>query len=125
MASNVLFPYWSSDIGGFKPSGIGPGCTGSWQGGNNTQGELYLRWLQFGAFNPILRTHCTECIGRDTFAPCTYCERHIWGWPELEPTMRDAFLVRGMLVPFLYSENFRTYQTGTGTFHSMYVDYPD
>ena len=33
-------------------------------------GELYARWLQFGAISPILRTHCS------------HCDRRIWVYPE-------------------------------------------
>jgi len=49
-ASNVLFGYWSHDIGGHtQPS----------------PAELYTRWVQLGAFSPILRTHCTKEANND------------------------------------------------------------
>ena len=44
-SANVLFGYWSHDIGGFmEPAGD----------------ELYLRWIQYGIFSPIFRTHGTR-----------------------------------------------------------------
>jgi alpha-glucosidase (family GH31 glycosyl hydrolase) len=42
-AANVGCAYWSHDIGGHMPGPI--------------SAELFTRWLQFGAFSPILRTH--------------------------------------------------------------------
>ncbi len=49
-------PYWGSDIGGFVPT-------------QEYTGELYVRWFQFAAFNPLFRSH-----GRDW-------RLHMpWGW---------------------------------------------
>ena len=45
-AANVGFGYWSHDIGGHIPGPVAP--------------ELYTRWIQFGIFSPILRTHTTK-----------------------------------------------------------------
>jgi alpha-glucosidase len=45
-ASNVLYGTWSHDIGGHMS-------------GENTP-ELYTRWMQFGLFSPILRTHANK-----------------------------------------------------------------
>ena len=41
-AANVLYGYWSHDIGGHMPGAIEP--------------ELYTRWIQYGIFSPDL-TH--------------------------------------------------------------------
>ena len=45
-AANVGYAYWSHDIGGHLPGVVDP--------------ELYTRWVQFGGFSPILRTHFTK-----------------------------------------------------------------
>ncbi len=58
-AANVGYAYWSHDIGGHMPGAVDP--------------ELYTRWVQFGAFQPILRTHTTK--NPDS-------ERRIWAYPE-------------------------------------------
>jgi alpha-glucosidase (family GH31 glycosyl hydrolase) len=42
-------------------------------------GELYARWLQFGAVSPIMRTHCS------------HCDRRIWIYPQAQ---FDAMKVR-------------------------------
>lgn len=46
-------PYWNSDIGGFFVNYSG-GCT------NPAYRELYVRWAQFGAFCPMMRSHGTS-----------------------------------------------------------------
>ncbi|OQP68579.1 glycoside hydrolase family 31 protein [Niastella populi] len=48
-------PYWNSDIGGFfsgrnYPKGVNDAAFH----------ELYVRWLQFGAFCPMMRSHGTD-----------------------------------------------------------------
>lgn len=48
-AANVGFGYWSHDIGGHLYGTVSP--------------ELYTRWVQWGAFSPILRTHTTKNTG--------------------------------------------------------------
>ena len=45
-------PYWNSDIGGFFP--------GSYSGvGDVAWRRLYMRWMQFGTFTPMMRFHGT------------------------------------------------------------------
>ena len=45
--------------------------------------ELYTRWVQFGAFSPILRTHTTKN---------PEAERRIWAYPEpYSGIMRDVY----------------------------------
>ena len=68
-ASNVLFGWWSHDIGGNHNGGYSgyepkqhrpkPGpYPGDEDPKNHTGSEMLLRWIQFGVFSPILRTHC-------------------------------------------------------------------
>ena len=71
-AANVGYAYWSHDIGGHMPGAVDP--------------ELYTRWVQFGAFSPILRTHTTKNPD---------AERRIWAYPEpYSSVMRSAFQLR-------------------------------
>jgi alpha-glucosidase (family GH31 glycosyl hydrolase) len=102
-AANVGYAYWSHDIGGHMPGAVAP--------------ELYTRWVQFGAFSPILRTHTTS--NPDS-------ERRIWanGEPYAD-IMRSAFQLRYALQPYLYTEARRTYDTGVAFDHPLYYDYPE
>ena len=56
-----LTPFWGTDTGGFVPT-------------TEFTGELYVRWFQFSAFNPLFRSH-----GR------TWKLRLPWGWNTGEP----------------------------------------
>ena len=101
-AANVGYAYWSHDIGGHMPGAVEP--------------ELYTRWVQFGAFSPILRTHTTK-------NPET--ERRIWAYPEpYSSILRDSFQLRYAMQPYLYTEARSTYDTGVAFLHPLYYDWP-
>jgi alpha-glucosidase len=102
-AANVGFAYWSHDIGGHAPRPVPP--------------ELFTRWVQFGVFSPILRTHTTK----DSDA-----ERRVWAYPEpYSDIMRRDFNQRYALVPYIYTEARRTYDTGLAFLRPLYYDWPD
>lgn len=80
-AANVLYGWWSHDIGGHM--------------GGATDPELYARWVQFGALSPVLRLHSTK----DARA-----ERRPWGYSEeVLEAAKAAFLLRYQLIPYLYT----------------------
>jgi alpha-glucosidase len=102
-AANVGYAYWSHDIGGHMPGAVEP--------------ELYTRWVQFGAFSPILRTHTTK-------NPET--ERRIWAYPEpYSSILRSTFQLRYALEPYLYTEARRTYDTGVAFLRPLYYESPE
>jgi alpha-glucosidase len=102
-AANVGYAYWSHDIGGHMPGAVDP--------------ELFTRWVQFGTFSPILRTHTTKNPD---------AERRIWAYPEpYSAILRSAFQLRYALVPYLYTEGRRTYDTGVAFFRPLYYDWPE
>ena len=78
--------------------------------------ELYTRWLQFGVFSPILRTHTTKNPD---------AERRIWAYPEpYSDIMRGIFHQRYAMLPYIYTEARRTYDTGVAFLHPLYYDWP-
>jgi alpha-glucosidase len=102
-AANVGFGYWSHDIGGHIPGEVAP--------------ELYTRWIQFGIFSPILRTHTTKNAN---------AERRIWAYPaEFADVMRDAFQLRYAMIPYVYTAARRAYDSGVSMVHPLYYDWPD
>jgi len=109
MAANVLFGYWSHDIGGFHS---GNGSPGDGDPKNVTGSELLLRWIQFGAVAPIDRTHCD------------HCERRIWLFPHFE-WMKQAFVLRNALVPYIYTNARNAFETGVSLVHPMYYANPN
>ncbi len=79
--------------------------------------ELFTRWVEFGAFSPILRTHTTK--NPDS-------ERRIWAYPEpFSSILRSAFQLRYALLPYIYTEARRTYDTGVAFLRPLYYDWPD
>jgi alpha-glucosidase len=102
-AANVGYAFWSHDIGGHMPGAVDP--------------ELFTRWVQFGGFSPILRTHTTK--NPDS-------ERRIWAYPEpYSAVLRTAFQTRYAMQPYIYTEARRTYDTGVAFFRPLYYDWPE
>ncbi|MFI5252905.1 MAG: TIM-barrel domain-containing protein [Bacteroidota bacterium] len=102
-ASNVCYGYWSHDIGGHIPGDVSP--------------ELYTRWVQFGIFSPIIRTHTTKNA---------LAERRIWAYPpQYYKAMRDAILLRYAMIPYVYTAARKAYDTGVSICKPMYYDYPE
>ena len=101
-AANVGFGYWSHDIGGHLNGEVSP--------------ELYTRWIQFGIFSPILRTHTTKNPD---------AERRIWAYPtEYFRVMRQAFMLRYAMIPYIYTAARQAYDTGVAPVHPLYYDWP-
>jgi alpha-glucosidase len=101
-AANVGYAYWSHDIGGHMPGAVEP--------------ELFTRWVQFGAFSPILRTHTTK-------NPET--ERRVWAYPEpYSSILRSTFQLRYAMQPYIYTEARRTYDTGVAFLRPLYYNWP-
>lgn len=121
-------PYWGTDIGGFVPT-------------KEYNGELHVRWFQFGAFCPLFRAH-----GR------TWHLRLPWGWntgelgpneiasysggaanpdpselhnPEVEPICRKYLELRYRLMPYLYSAVHEGHETGLPIIRALWLHYPD
>ncbi len=101
-ASNVLYGYWSHDIGGHLPGAVEP--------------EMYTRWIQFGAFSPILRSHSTKKADAD---------RRIWEHPAaFYRLMLQAIERRYEMVPYIYGENRKAMDTGISLLRPMYYNWP-
>ena len=107
-ASNVGFGYWSHDIGGH----MNPISKKEKQ-----DPELFTRWVQWGAFSPIFRTHATK-DGE--------IERRIWKYPEANfNAMRKALQQRYALLPYIYTMSRYAYDSGISIIRPMYYEYPE
>jgi hypothetical protein len=101
-ASNVVYGWWSHDIGGHM--------------GGATEPELYARWVQFGALSPCLRMHSTK----DPRG-----ERRPWAYPkEVFKAARAAFHLRYTLVPYLYTMARTASDTSVSLCRPMYYEHP-
>lgn len=104
-ASNVGYAFWGHDLGGHAFTD------------ENTVNdpELMLRWIQFGVFTPIFRSHATDD---------PRIERRIWKFPNF-PELRDAVKLRYTLFPYIYTMARETFDTGIGMCRPLYYEYPE
>lgn len=102
-ASNVLYGYWSHDLGGHIGSKIDP--------------EMYTRWLQFGALSPIMRTHSQKSAGLN---------KEPWVFnKEYGDILRKTIRQRYEMAPYIYTMARKGYDEGLSLCRPMYYDYPD
>lgn len=102
MAANLAYGYWSHDLGGFQ---------------NPPEAELFTRWIQWGAFAPIFRTHSSKDSASD---------RRIWKYAdEYYEITRAAMEIRASLIPYVYSEAWTAHTEGLAVLHGAYMDYPE
>ncbi len=103
-ASNVGYGYWGHDLGGHMINYYEP-----------NDPELLLRWMQFGVFTPIFRTHATKG---------GHIERRIWTYDNF-PMINQTVKLRYALFPYLYTMARKAYDTGVGLCRPMYYEYPE
>lgn len=102
MAANVAFGYWSHDLGGFQ---------------NPTEPELFARWLQWGAFAPIFRTHSSKS---------SLSDRRIWKYSdEIYEVARAAMKLRASMVPYIYHAAKEAHDSGVSIVHGLFLDWPE
>ena len=101
-ASNVCFGYWGHDLGGHIQF-------------DDNDPELYLRWMQYGVFTPIFRTHATNREG---------IERRIWKYPNFSSLLKTVNL-RYRLMPYIYNAAREAYDTGVSICRPLYYDQPE
>jgi alpha-glucosidase (family GH31 glycosyl hydrolase) len=101
-AANVVYGWWSHDIGGHMFGVEEP--------------ELYTRWVQFGVFSPIFRLHSTKLY---------FHERRPWGYDaEVFRITKDAMQLRHALIPYIYSMAWEYARQARPPIRPMYHDYP-
>ena len=106
-ASNVGYGYWGHDIGGHHQLK---------EHKRLTEPDMYTRWMQFGVFTPIFKTHSTQHIN---------LERKIWAYPTHYPYLAEAIRLRYTLSPYIYTFAREAYDTGVCICRPMYYFYPE
>ena len=110
-ASNVLYGYWSHDIGGH----MFPDNTPEDQRRINP--ELYVRWMQFGAFSPILRTHSSKEA---------WLRKEPWRFsPEVVDALRQVIDLRYEMAPYIYTAARQAYDSGVSILRPLYYAWPE
>ncbi|MDD3737288.1 MAG: glycoside hydrolase family 31 protein, partial [Bacteroidales bacterium] len=107
--SNI--PYWNSDIGGFFLSGFRKKLDDA------EYRELYARWMQFGTFCPMMRSHGTD-------AP-----REIYQFGKKGDRVYDAIeksiKLRYSLLPYIYSASWEVTANQSTMMRALVMDFPD
>lgn len=109
-------PHVNADIGGFFANSYntqGPNSATR----NPQYQELYTRWMQFGAFTPMMRSHGTE----------VYRELYYYGKPG-EPVydaLVDAVKLRYRFLPYIYSQSWQVTKNNDSFMRALFMDFKD
>jgi alpha-D-xyloside xylohydrolase len=117
-------PYWSTDIGGwqFLPAKhtperavlIDPSDARAEVGGYDDYPELYVRWFEYGAFQPNFRSHGSRP------------ENEVWSYgKQAEPILAKYLRLRYQLMPYIYSLGHRANETGAPFMRGLFMDFGD
>jgi alpha-D-xyloside xylohydrolase len=97
-------PYWTTDIGGFV---FGNPDDPAYR-------ELFVRWFQFGTFNPILRVHGTRQPDQN----------ELWSYgPEAQKILVNFDRLRYRLLPYTYSLAWKTTSEGYTPMRPLVMDF--
>ncbi|WP_338763262.1 TIM-barrel domain-containing protein [Massilia sp. METH4] len=105
-------PYWTQDIGGFFVRRDFPAGEQS-----PAYRELFARWFQYGAFNPIMRVHGTD-IEREPYLFKTLD-------PEVYRSLLDTVHLRYRLLPYIYGLGARVTSEHDTMMRALPMDFPD
>jgi alpha-D-xyloside xylohydrolase len=103
-------PYWNTDIGGFFPSGKFP------KGVKDTAyHELYVRWLQFGTFSTMMRSH-GEYTPREIYQ---FGSKGYWAFD-----IQEKFInLRYRLLPYIYSASWDITKNSSTMLRALVMDF--
>ncbi|MFW5780012.1 MAG: TIM-barrel domain-containing protein, partial [Bacillota bacterium] len=101
-AANSGYFWWSHDIGGHMYG--------------KKDDEMFLRWVQFGVFNPILRLHSSshDLQGKEP-----------WNYSDIVERLSVEYLqLRHRLIPYIYTMNYLSHKKGIPLCKPMYYNHP-
>lgn len=108
-------PHWNSDLGGFFAGSYNT----SWGDNSATRNpmyqELYVRWLQFGVFCPMMRSHGAD-VPREFY----------WYGKKGEPiydALVDAVKLRYTLLPYIYSTSWDVTHNHSTFMRALFMDF--
>ena len=119
-------PYWDTDIAGFFSPAIAPDYHAEHKpliDGSDVRGtignyedypELFVRWFEWGAFHPVMRTHGERN------------HNEVWSYgKQAEPILAKYLKLRYQLLPYTYSVAYHSYLTGAPYMRALFMDFPD
>ena len=76
--------------------------------------ELFVRWFEWGAFQPVMRAHGERM------------HNEVWSYgKQAEPILAKYLRLRYQLMPYIYSLAYGSYQTGAPFMRALFMDFPD
>ncbi len=119
-------PYWDTDIAGFfSPSLpasyhaqhtplIDPSDVRGTVGNYEDYPELFVRWFEWGAFQPVMRAHGERN------------HNEVWSYgKQAEPILSKYLRLRYQMLPYTYSLGYGSYKTGAPFMRGLFMDFPD
>lgn len=110
-------PHWNSDLGGFFAGSYNKSWADNSATKNPMYQELYVRWLQFGTFCPMMRSHGTD-VPREFY----------WYGKPGEPVydaLVDAVKLRYALIPYIYSTSWDVSHNQSTFMRALFMDFVD
>ncbi|GAA0311827.1 hypothetical protein GCM10009087_22430 [Sphingomonas oligophenolica] len=104
-------PYWTQDTGGFFVTDFPGGEK------NPAWRELFARWFQYAAFNPIMRVHGTS-VEREPYLFKTLD-------PQVYQSLLDSVHLRYRLLPYIYSLSAKVTSDRYTLMRALPMDFPD
>ena len=118
-------PYWDTDIAGFFSPPIPGDYHAAHQplidgsdvretiGNYEDYPELFVRWFEWGSFQPIMRAHGERM------------HNEVWSYgKQAEPILAKYLRLRYQLLPYTYSVAWHSYQTGAPYMRALFMDFP-
>jgi alpha-D-xyloside xylohydrolase len=97
-------PYWTTDIGGFV----------SGDPDDPAYRELFVRWFQYGTFNPILRVHGTRKTDQN----------ELWSYgADAQKILLSFDRLRYRMLPYIYSLAWKTTSEGYTPMRPLVMDF--
>ena len=119
-------PYWDTDIAGFFSPSIYANyhaahkplvdASDARDNVDNYEDypELFVRWFQWGAFQPVMRAHGERM------------HNEVWSYGKQAEAILEKYLrLRYQFIPYIYAQAYRTYLTGAPFMRALFMDYPD
>ena len=119
-------PYWDTDIAGFFSPAISadykaprtplvdPSDARGTVDNYDDYPELFVRWFEWGAFQPVMRAHGERN------------HNEVWAYgKEAEAILQKYLRLRYQLLPYTYSLAYGSYQTGAPFMRALFMDFPD
>ncbi len=115
-------PYWSTDIGGWqylpaihvpeRTPLLDPSDARDNVGHYDDYPELYVRWFEYGAFQPNFRSHGSRK------------HNEVWSYgKQAEPILEKYLRLRYELMPYIYSLGYMTHETGAPFMRGLFMDF--